>query len=136
MQSSDSPQYRLNLAQGFLMEAREDIELERWRSCVDNCQLAVENAAKVALALLGPVARTHDPAKLIRKSLTAFSEQIRPKAERLAECAEILGPEVHARSDYGDDESLKTPWQIFNRVDAEQALLVAEEAVRIAKEVI
>ena len=54
MQSSDSPQYRLNLAQGFLVEAREDITLGRWRSCVDNWQLAVENAAKVALALLGP----------------------------------------------------------------------------------
>lgn len=43
--------YRLRVAQGFLEEARQDIELGRWR----NSQLAVENAAKAVLALLGPV---------------------------------------------------------------------------------
>jgi len=59
MLSSEEPHYRLNLAEGFLFEAREDINLNRWRSCVDNSPLAVENAAKVALALLGPVGRTH-----------------------------------------------------------------------------
>ena len=136
MQSTDSPHYRLNLAQGFLTEAREDLQLARWRSCVDNCQLAVENAAKVALALLGPVGRTHDPAKFIRKSLASYSDAIRPQAERMAECAEILGPEIHARSDYGDDDSMKTPWQLFNQTDAQSALAIAEEAVRIANEII
>jgi HEPN domain-containing protein len=59
MLSSEEPRYRLNLAEGFLLEAREDLNLKRWRSCVDNSQLAVENAAKVALALLGPVGGTY-----------------------------------------------------------------------------
>jgi len=138
MLSSEGPRYRYNLAEGFVREAREDIALQRWRSCVDNSQLAVENAAKVALALLGPVARTHDPAKLIRKQLDAesFPTQVRSKVERLAECAEVLGPRVHAQSDYGDDESMKTPWQLFNQIDAQQALNLAEEAVRLAKEII
>lgn len=43
--------YRLELARGFLEEALQDLELERWRSAVDGAQLAVENAGKaVSLA--------------------------------------------------------------------------------------
>lgn len=38
--------YRLALAKGFLAEAEQDITLGRWRSCVDNSQLAVENSGK------------------------------------------------------------------------------------------
>jgi len=36
----DLVQYRLRLAEGFLKEAEQDFGLERWRSCVDNAQLA------------------------------------------------------------------------------------------------
>ena len=49
MTASDSIRYRLALANGFLQEARQDSELARWRSCVDNSQLAVENAGKALL---------------------------------------------------------------------------------------
>jgi HEPN domain-containing protein len=58
--------YRLRLAEGFLVEAQQDHDLRRWRSCVDNSQVATENAAKTALAVLGPVGRTHNPAVLLR----------------------------------------------------------------------
>jgi HEPN domain-containing protein len=50
----EEARYRLRLADGFLRGAGEDLNLCRWRSCVDNSQLAAENAAKVVLALLGP----------------------------------------------------------------------------------
>ena len=33
-------EFRLKLAAGFLREAEEDIRLSRWRSCVDNAQMA------------------------------------------------------------------------------------------------
>lgn len=36
---------------GFQAEAEQDFTLERWRSCVDNAQLAVENAGKAVLSL-------------------------------------------------------------------------------------
>jgi HEPN domain-containing protein len=62
-------EYRLNLAEGFLGEALQDLGLERWRSCVDNSQLAVEDAGKAVLALLGPLGRTRNPAVLLRKAL-------------------------------------------------------------------
>jgi HEPN domain-containing protein len=60
-----SVQYRIALAEGFLREAEQDFTLKRWRSCVDNAQLSVENAGKAALALFGIVPKTHDPARQI-----------------------------------------------------------------------
>jgi HEPN domain-containing protein len=50
VQTSEEARYRMRLAAGFLEEARQDLELKRYRSCVDNSQLAAENAAKVVLA--------------------------------------------------------------------------------------
>jgi HEPN domain-containing protein len=127
--------YRLRLGEGFLKEARQDIQTQRWRSCVDNAQLAVENAAKAALAGLGPIGRTHNPGLLIRHALAAgrFSPEASVAAERLAECAELLGSDVHVQSDYGDEAGARTPWEIFDEDDARQALEVAEEAVRLAR---
>ena len=37
--------YRLRLVEGFLVEAQQDHNLRRWRSWVDNSQLATESAA-------------------------------------------------------------------------------------------
>lgn len=54
--------YRLNVAQGFLVECQQDVTLQRWRSAVDNGQLAIEHATKAVLAMIGPVGRTHNPA--------------------------------------------------------------------------
>lgn len=62
MKGHSDAHYRLKVAQGFLDEARQDVSLARWRAAMDNAQLAVENAAKAVLALLGPVGRTHNPA--------------------------------------------------------------------------
>lgn len=131
-------EYRLNLAEGFLGEARQDLGLARWRSCVDNSQLAVENAAKAALAVLGPVGRTHNPAVLLRKALEEgrFPEDARAQAERITECARLLGPDIHAQSDYGDEAAWKTPWELFSEADAKQAVTLADEAVRLARELV
>lgn len=128
-------EYRLNLAEGFLEEARQDLGLGRWRSCVDNSQLAVENAGKAALALLGPLGRTHNPAVLLRKALDEgrFREDARAQVERITECARLLGPDIHAQSDYGDEAGWKTPWELFSEADARQALALADEAVRLAR---
>ena len=61
MAQDSEARFRRRLAVGFLEEAKQDLELERWRSCVDNSQLATENAAKAALALLGPVGARTSP---------------------------------------------------------------------------
>ena len=134
MNAADERTYRRRLAEGFLAEARQDATLQRWRSCVDNSQLAAENAAKTALAMLGPVGRTHSPAGLLRRALQSqkFSPDVRRSIERLAECAEFLGPDIHARSDYGDEVGGLTPWELFDENAARQALALAEEAVSLA----
>ncbi|MGB3633944.1 MAG: HEPN domain-containing protein [Rubrobacteraceae bacterium] len=130
--------YRLELARGFLEEARQDAGLERWRSAVDGAQLAVENAGKAALALAGQVGRPHNPATQIRRLIeerrfdTAYSE----KLERLAELAELLGPDIHVQTDYGDEAEGRTPWELFGEDDARQALAVAEEEVGLADQVV
>ena len=60
MDSERDVDFRLRLADGFLGEARDDVARARWRSCVDNTQLAVENAVKAVIARFAPVPRTHD----------------------------------------------------------------------------
>ena len=108
--------YRYRLARGFLEEARQDEELKRWRSCVDNSQLAVENAAKAVLSLLAPLGRTHDPAALLRQALVTnrFAGVDQESIERLAECAELMGRDIHIKSDYGDEAGWQTPWDLFD----------------------
>lgn len=71
--------FRLRLADGFLAEARQDLELERWRSCVDHSQLATENAAKAGLALIGPVGRTHTPSILLRRLMATLWARSAPE---------------------------------------------------------
>lgn len=138
MTGAQDAAYRLRVAQGFLEEARQDIELGRWRSAVDNSQLAVENAAKAALALLGPVGRTHNPAVQLRQALEEgrFAAPHADCIRLLAEKAELLGVDVHIQTDYGDEVGGRTPWELFDEADARQTLALAEEAVALARTVI
>jgi HEPN domain-containing protein len=54
MNGNGRADYRFKLAQGFLDETRQDVGLGRWRSAMDNAQLAVENAAKDEMGGLTP----------------------------------------------------------------------------------
>jgi HEPN domain-containing protein len=112
----ESTLYRLKIAQGFLDESRPDVQLGRWRSAVDNAQLAVENSAKAVLSLAAPVGKAHNPAPQIRETLSKgyFPAEISEKVERLAECAEQLGFDVHIQTDYGDETGRLTPWELFD----------------------
>ncbi len=100
--------------------------------------MAVENAAKAVLALLGPVGRTHNPAPLLRQALrdSRLTGADAQKVQRLAELAELLGFDVHIRTDYGDEFAGLTPWELFEEADASYALAMAEEAVALAQAII
>ena len=130
--------YRLRIAQGFLEESRQDLGLSRWRSAVDNAQLAVENAAKAVLALIAPVGRTHNPAPLLRQALDEgrFDSAHQAALRRLAECAELLGFDIHVQTDYGDEFQGLTPWELFDAQEAGEAVDIAEEAVGLAQAVV
>jgi HEPN domain-containing protein len=91
----------------------------------------VENAAKALLAVLGPVGRTHRPAVFLREAMAdgRFTPAEVPSVEKVAACAEELGHDIHARSDYGDETDFRTPWEIFGEEDGREALAIAEVAV-------
>jgi HEPN domain-containing protein len=136
--SNEESRYRLRLAEGFLAEARLNNQHELWRSCVDNSQLAAENAAKATLALIGPVSRTHNPAVVLLDALKTgcFPQETEEQVRKIAECAALLGPQVHSESDYGDEANWRTPWEIFDQTKAREALEIAEEAVRLSQQII
>lgn len=138
MESGRDARYRLRLAEGFLREAEEDCELQRWRSVVDNSQLAVENAAKAVLSLTQPVPRAHDPGRLLRLALAEgrFAGQAAQRVEELATCAELLGPDVHIQTDYGDETGGRTPWELFDEAEAREALALARRATELARDLI
>jgi HEPN domain-containing protein len=134
MESQRDAQYRLRLAQGFLDEAEQDYGLKRWRAVVDNSQLAVENAAKAALALVLPPSRVHDPGRLLTEALdqSLYGDDQVTTVRSLAECAEALGPDVHIQTDYGDETGGRTPWELFDQADARKALELARQATDLA----
>lgn len=130
-------EFRLKLAAGFLTEAEEDLRLSRWRSCVDNAQMAVENAAKAVIAMRGPVPKVHQLQRaLSRLSGDVRLRRLRREIEALGEITEKLGFEEHIRTDYGDESQYRTPWEIFDRESAEEALGLARQAHNIAGRII
>ena len=127
--------YRLRLADGFLGEAEEDLRLRRWRSAVDNAQLSVENSVKAVIARHRPMPRSHDlvgPLDELRGS-----RRLDPAEDEamsvLRACATELGYEQHVRSDYGEEASFRTPWELFGEDDAERAVETARRARLIAR---
>lgn len=135
MKSSRDVDYRIALAEGFLKEAEQDFELGRWRSCVDNAQIAVENAGKTALALFGIAPKTHDPARQIAVILDelALSEDVAGLLESMLPDLLALGSEAHFLTDYGDETNYRLPWELFSRETALDALQSAQRQVGIAR---
>ena len=134
MDSASDAEYRLRLARGFLAEAEEDLRSSRWRSCVDNAQLAVENAAKSVIARFGPVPRSHDMSAVLSEHLQqgAVPPELRDGVGRLQELSRQLGFEEHVRSDYGDEARGITPWELFQETDGQRAIEIARRAVDLA----
>lgn len=130
--------YRLRMATGFLSEAQQDVSLGRWRSAVDNAQLAAENGIKAVLSLTGPVGRTHAPSVPLREALARgeFPSEFTEPLHQLIEHAEALGHDVHVQTDYGDEAAGRTPWELFTENDARRAVAEAEQVVESARHII
>jgi len=126
-------QYCIALAEGFLDEAEQDFTLKRWRSCVDNAQLAVENAGKAALALFGIVPKTHDPARQIAAILREHElpANISDLLQEMLPDLLVLGAEAHFLTDYGDEANYTLPWDLFTQQTAEDALQSARRLVQM-----
>ncbi len=138
MRARDEVGYRLALAKGFLAEAEQDIALERWRSCVNNAQLAVENTGKAVLAWFGAVPKTHDPAQQLAALLRTqpLPETVQEVIRRMLPDLLALGSAEHFLTDYGDEATYTLPWELFTRESAEGALTAAQRSVELAQEAI
>ena len=123
MNSIEDAKYRLKVAEGFFVEAQQDLELGRWRSCVDGAQLATENALKAIIALWGPVPRTHEPAGVLFEMIEAHQIpcEYGDEVKALVAAAEPMGHQVHIQTDYGDETAGLTPWDLFDETDAQRA---------------
>ncbi|MDZ7290669.1 MAG: HEPN domain-containing protein [candidate division KSB1 bacterium] len=135
MNSKTDAEYRLRLAKGFQNEAEQDFQLQRWRSCVDNAQLAVENAGKAIIAIFEPVERTHNPAiklrQLIDKNLidTSLLDDLNTALSAFDE----LGFEEYFLTDYGDEEAYRDPWSLFSEEDAKKAMEITRQCLTVAE---
>ncbi len=138
MNAHDLTEYRSLLASGFLKEAEQDFILERWRSCVDNSQLATENAGKAVLALFGVVPKTHDPAQQIAQVLRTrdLPPALGELMEKMLPDLLALGAAEHFLTDYGDEARGRLPWDIFGRDAATEALEAARRSNETARSII
>jgi HEPN domain-containing protein len=136
--SSADVAYCLNLAKGFLREAEEDSQLERWRSCVDNSQLCVENSGKAILMLFGVSSKSHEPAKHLAQLIknAQIPSHVRERLKEFLPDFLALGVEEHFMTDYGDETSYKLPWELFDRESAMTALESARRCKSAAEEVV
>ena len=137
MKSQLDSRYRLELAEGFYGEANQDFELSRWRSCVDNSQLAVENSGKTVIACFRPVEKSHNPAKQVIDLIKTgeISLELIDDIKLMVPMLRNLGFEEHLKTDYGDENTYKSPWELFNKDDASEALEMAQKCSRIARRV-
>jgi len=129
MNSHEDVDYRLNLAKGFLKEVEEDFQLKRWRSCVDNAQLSVENSEKAILMLFGISPKTHEPAKHLGKLIqgSEIPIGIRDLIKEILPDFLILGLEEHCMTDYRDESTYTLPWEMFDEESAKPALDAARQ---------
>lgn len=109
-----------------------------WRRPVRTYLPGVENALKSAIALWGPVPQTHRPAGVLAEMIDQgqIDEPFKQVVEQLLSCGEELGPDVHVRTDYWDELSGLTPWEIFHEEDARNAVAIAERAVEMVEDLI
>lgn len=127
--------YRLRLAKGFREEAEQDFQLQRWRSCVDNAQLSVENSGKAIIALIEPVHKSHNPAIQLRDILkrNLIAESLALELQTLIDAFDEFGFAEHFMTDYGDEENYRDPWSIFDEADGLKSLTTMRACLAFAE---
>jgi len=138
MQPREDADYRIVLAEEALVLARRDFGLQSWPTCLDFSQQTVENAAKAVLAVFGPHPPTHGPGDLLRQRVrrSLFPQGAVADVLRLASLSDAYGPDVHMRVRYGDEMNRIPPSLLFSEGSGRDALAAAEEALRLAKELL
>jgi len=131
----DEVKYRYRLAVNYLREADEAFSRGDWRGTVANAQLSAENAARAVIAAYRVPSWSHDPSDELRELIDRMPGDLVDLIIELANIAKTLAPE-HGRSTYGEPSRGLTPWDIYNKGDAEKALGMANRAVDIMKTIL
>ena len=127
--------YRLKLAVHYLKDAEDAYRRGDYRGTVASSQLSTENAAKAVIAFFRIPSWSHDPAPELRELLNEFPVHTRELVEELADIAESLAPE-HGRATYGEPLRGLTPWDIYNKEDADRALNSARRAIALSRRIL
>ena len=127
-------EYRLRLTWGFLEEAEQDFAAGRWRAYMAHAQLSVEHALRGVIALFPVPPKTHNPAHPLALLLEAgqIPTAWRDVVQHLIREGERIGPQIHIQTDYGDESHGLTPWELFSKEDAHEALAIARRVVEKA----
>ena len=128
-------EYRAQLAHEYLEDAENGLRANDFKGCVQNSQLAAENAAKAVVATRRTPSWGHDPSPELLEVARELDSQQEAKAKRLAELSSRLAPE-HGRATYGEPERFVTPRMLYDLKAAEKAIAVAREAISIMNEMI
>jgi len=123
-------EYRAQLAREYLEDAENSFRANDFKNCVQNSQLATENAAKAVVATRRTPSWGHDPSPELLEVGKELDSKQEAKAKRLAELSSQLAPE-HGRATYGEPERFVTPRMLYDLEAAEKAIAVAREAAAI-----
>jgi len=127
--------YRRKLTNKYLKEAGENFKRGDYRRTVESAQLATENAAKAIIALYHVPSWSHDPSIELLELLKKLPKELEVKARKLAQIAHKLAPE-HGRVTYGEPVRGVTPWELYKKKDAEEALIMAKDCVKLLREIL
>jgi HEPN domain-containing protein len=122
--------YRVELSRRHLQEAEDSFERDQYRRTVESSQLSAENAAKAVIALYRVPTWAHDPSKDLEEVSKNMDESFREIAMQLSKVARELAPE-HGRVTYGDPVRRVTPWELYGKEEAREALRNARKAVGV-----
>ena len=135
MNSELDSEYRLRLAKGFHKEAEEDLQLRRWRSCVDASRLSVRNASKAIIANFQPLGKMHNPATELRQLIykVLIEEPLIEDLKATLSLFDELGFEEHFLTENGDEETYRDPWTLFGDDDATKAVHIMHKCLAVAE---
>jgi HEPN domain-containing protein len=127
--------YRFLLAEGFLREAEEDVQLKRWRSCVSGSILCIENCGIAVLMLFGVSKNTHHPEQHLSRLLAegTVSEEVADLIRELL--PELEQHESHEKmlAKYGLESGYQSPWDLFSESQADEALKGARKSLALCR---
>lgn len=123
-------------AEERLHHAREALERGSYPYVVRQCQEAVELLLKASLRLVGvEPPKWHDVGPILKREAERFPQWFQAEIPTLARYSRKLRREREA-SMYGEEESGTPPNQLYDRVDAEEALQMADHVEKVVKKLV